>query len=97
MPPEMQAPTEAPPEYGSDMGSESDIHIPSANLPKGIKEGDMLRCTGMDSSGCTFALESAEGEEQGEGDGSSDNPPDKSWESDFRDSMSPRNPDETAQ
>ena len=61
------------------------IHIAADMLPPGIKEGDMLKCTGMDEAGCSFELVRGGGEPEGE-----------SWEADFRKSMSARQPQEEA-
>lgn len=60
------------------------IHIQSDMLPQGIKEGDMLKCTGMDENGCQFELVKGEAT------------PEPSWEDKFRADMSPQNPTEEA-
>lgn len=60
------------------------IQIPSEYLPPNIKEGDSLRCTTMDESGCSFVLETGETAEEPE------------WEDDFRKEMSPREPQQEA-
>lgn len=67
---------------GTSEGADETIHIPADVLPPGIKEGDCLRCTGMDENGCMFTKESAD-----EG---------TPWESDFRREMSPREPQQEA-
>lgn len=60
------------------------IHIQSDMLPQGIKEGDMLKCTGMDENGCQFEL--VKGEPAGGED----------WESGFRKEMSALSPSKEA-
>ena len=72
---------------GSDMPNQKGepIHIQADMLPPGIKEGDMLKCTGMDDNGCSFELVKGAMEEQGE-----------SWEDGFRKDMSARAPREEA-
>ena len=69
-------------------GAGEPVHIAADQLPPGIKEGDCLRCTGMDESGCTFEIEAGEGGEKKE-----EGTP---WEEDFRASMSPKAPQEGA-
>jgi hypothetical protein len=61
------------------------IHIQSDLLPPGIKEGDMLKVTGMDENGCQFEL--VKGEQEGKGE---------DWESGFRKEMSALTPSEEA-
>lgn len=81
---DMQKPGEEPGAMAGETAAES-IHIPKESLPDSIKEGDCLRCTGMDDSGCTFALEKGDSME---GDGG--------WESELRKQMSPREPGQEA-
>ena len=64
---------------GEQAGAAEAIHIPSDLLPSGIKEGDTLKCTGMDENGASFEM--VKGEEGGGED---------EWSKEFRESMSPR-------
>lgn len=69
---------------GGESGEMGETHISSDQLPADIKEGDMLVCTGMDESGCTFKLE------KGKGGGG------MSWEDEARETLSPRKGGEEA-
>lgn len=77
-------PIETKPMAADGEASDQGIHIAAEQLPAGISEGDCLRCTGMDESGCTFTLEKGEGAKE-------------SWESDLRKEMSPTAPQEGAE
>jgi hypothetical protein len=79
---------EAAPAAPAPAGEDKGIYIPSDYLPPGIKNGDVLRVTGMDEDGCTFVHEPAEGGEEGEGG--------KAWEAGLRKEMSPREPQQEA-
>jgi hypothetical protein len=68
-------------------GQSEPIHIAADMLPQGIAEGDMLKCTGMDENGCSFELVKGEGQTGEDG---------TSWEDDFRNEMSPRQPQQEA-
>ena len=66
-------------------GQSETIHIASDMLPPGIKEGDTLKCTGMDENGAQFELVKGEGPSEG-----------TSWEHDFRKEMSATSPTQEA-
>ena len=77
--------SDMPAQAGGEQAAEP-IHIQADMLPPGIKEGDSLKCTGMDENGCAFEL--VKGAEPAVGG--------ESWEDGFRKEMSARSPREEA-